>query len=231
MDNYNDIIVEQEKYYDVLAPLYEKRVDSFIRSEVPIEIQKKWEYDCKMVSQGIASIVTDAICVADIGCGPSRIPLDCVAQRIFFFDTSMNMLAQARLRHRGAGRYFIRARAQDLPLNNGKLNVVICIQLLSHLPDIECRKAINELCRIIKPNGKLFISDSMAPFPGKATTVGVIQYRTIKNRGSYRVYKHYRNPQDLARMLPNGIITFEYGKRFLFNLIWKKLDQNNERPI
>jgi len=98
--------------------------------------------------------------VADIGCGAGT---QCViwardGHEVFGLDINASLIELARLRAREAG-VKVDARvgsATALPWDTRSMDIVLCPELLEHVPD--WRAVLAEACRVLAPSGILFLS-------------------------------------------------------------------------
>jgi SAM-dependent methyltransferase len=93
----------------------------------------------------------------DAACGTGRHAAFLAArgQRVAGVDTSPAMLARARTRVPGAT--LVVGSLAALPIPTSSIDVTVCALALMHLPDL--RPAIAELARVLRPGGRLVISD------------------------------------------------------------------------
>jgi len=106
-----------------------------------------------------ADIMSSSI-VADVGIGTGFIAEGALAAgaQVIGIDSSDRMLAETRRRF--AGKRF-EARAGDiesLPLSTAEVDVVLANMVLHHASDPP--RAIREMSRVLKPNGRLVITDA-----------------------------------------------------------------------
>lgn len=106
--------------------------------------------------------------VLDAGCGTglfSRYIADLNAGKnieIFAIDASEQRIAEAKNDSKNSNYKNITFSKQDLrslDFPNNYLDIVICRFVYEHIKDI-CQEVSNELFRVLKPDGKLFIIDS-----------------------------------------------------------------------
>ncbi len=94
--------------------------------------------------------------VADVGCGKGRfarvIKDRYPSSRVFAID-----IAEAMLAHVPNGIYRAAAAMTALPLSSGSCDGAYATESLEHAVDIP--KAVEELCRIVKPGGRIAIID------------------------------------------------------------------------
>ncbi len=214
-----EIRKEQERYYDLQAAYYtdwsEKLADHGI-----LDINRNdWLLDCAKVEKALRFSVSGASRIADIGSGPSRLPMNCKAD-ITFVDVSIPMLKEAKSRYATTDCY-INARSVALPLAAESFDFVFCSQLLSHLTDKECIRSLYEMFRILAPGGALLVVDSHKPSRGTANSNEQIQVRQSIDGRCWRVYKRYRATNWFKESLPMEV-NHLYEGRFLFSLLWKK---------
>ena len=96
--------------------------------------------------------------ILDLGCGKGRFCRklkDAGFMNIIGAEPSKELIKTARKNNKDIK--FIQASATDLPFSDNEFDSLICIEVLGHIPDTE--KAVNEMARVLKPGGKLFIID------------------------------------------------------------------------
>ena len=102
----------------------------------------------------------------DVACGPGAFVL-AAAPRVRFargMDVTAEMLRRARRfqhEHCLANASFDRGEAEHLPYAQGAFDVVCCHFAFHHLTDPGV--AFREMLRVVKPTGRLFVTDSLAP--------------------------------------------------------------------
>jgi ubiquinone/menaquinone biosynthesis C-methylase UbiE len=107
-----------------------------------------------------AANIESSSVVADVGVGTGFLAEGALAAgaRVIGIDSSDRMLAEARTAF--AGQPF-EARVGDiesLPLNTAEVDVVLANMVLHHAPDPP--RAIREMSRVLKPGGRLVITDA-----------------------------------------------------------------------
>ncbi len=87
-----------------------------------------------------------------VGCGSSRdFSIVSNINPVYAFDLSFEAVRSA-----SPGTNLITADALDIPFQAGCFNLVICSEVLEHIPDIH--SAVKELHRVIRPEGTLIVS-------------------------------------------------------------------------
>lgn len=97
--------------------------------------------------------------ILDVGCGRGAFLRD-LQQRFPQADLTGVDLSAELLSQVPAGVATKQASMLDLPYPDGSFDVVLCIEALEHAIRIE--RAVSELCRVLKPGGKLIIIDKDA---------------------------------------------------------------------
>jgi len=96
--------------------------------------------------------------ILDVGCGKGRF---CRKIKDFGFiniigaEPSKELIEVAKGNNKDIK--FVQASVTNLPFGDNEFDALICIEVLEHVPDTE--KAIQEMARVLKPGGKVFIID------------------------------------------------------------------------
>jgi SAM-dependent methyltransferase len=119
----------------------------------------------------IRTLVKDELCVSvDIGCGGGHYLIDLLAplsKKATGFDINARNLSIAENRIRRQ-RLCDRAEAllgsaEDIPLPGGSVDLVLCAEVLEHLPNPE--KALQEIKRLLHSNGRAILTIPIPPDP------------------------------------------------------------------
>ena len=105
--------------------------------------------------------------VLDLGCGDSP-------YRDFFGAAAQYLRMDTVARDPEV----ITADATDLPLDDGSVDMILCFQMISDIPDLV--GGLQELARVLRPGGKVLIYESMA-------------------------YPQHDMPHDYWRVMPQGL--------------------------
>lgn len=110
-------------------------------------------------------VVPEHAVIADIGCG-TGVFLEAVKSRysdarVIGVDPDAQALtiADKRLRKQGFEVELINAFAESFPVPDDSVDVCFTTLALHHMPDESKRKAIEEMRRVLKPKGKIVITD------------------------------------------------------------------------
>ena len=98
--------------------------------------------------------------VADVGVGTGFLAEGALAAgaRVIGIDSSEGMLAEARKRFAGQRFEAQAGEVDSLPLSTAEVDVVLANMVLHHAPDPP--RAIREMTRVLKPGGRLVITDA-----------------------------------------------------------------------
>jgi len=177
----------------------------------------------------------DGELVLEVGCGYGRISRSltaCAKIRMVAIDESEAMI------HEWKTAVFpgmaCRGDATRLPFKSARFDAVVCTGVLMHLPDQ--RQALKELCRVLRPGGRLIISANnlLSPF-----ALPVWCWMKLKSK----VHQAYRSPWfyrrsltqlglDVTRMAGDTVLAvapMPHGGRWVFSLA-RVLDRHIERP-
>ena len=103
--------------------------------------------------------------VLDVGCGTGTLTLAAKryagAGEVGGIDASPEMIEVARRKaaKRGVGVDFRVALIEQLPFPDGTFDLVLSSLMLHHLPDELKREGFAEICRVLKPGGRLLAVD------------------------------------------------------------------------
>lgn len=103
----------------------------------------------------------DAKCVLDVGCGPRGL-IDYLPKSVRYVgvDCSLKYCEAAR-RLNGSRGEFVCARAENLPENIGRFDVIIASGLLHHLTDVSARAFLGQMKLFLKTGGVLLTLDGV----------------------------------------------------------------------
>lgn len=100
--------------------------------------------------------------VLDAGCGNGRNLVEIArhCKSVCGIDSAPNMLkfARKRAKREGVKAVFKSADIRNLPFKAATFDVIFCLAVLHHLKKPQHEKALQEMRRVLKPGGKLFLS-------------------------------------------------------------------------
>jgi SAM-dependent methyltransferase len=177
--------------------------------------------------------------VLDVGCGEGRHTHASALERVDVVGVDLD---PARVREARDGFEaevadaartrpgFCRADAFDLPFRTGAFDVVICSEVLEHLPEYD--RAVDELDRVLAPGGSLAVS---VPRPGPERVCWRLseEYHQVEG-GHVRVF----DPADLRSTVEDRDLEFvdsEHAHAFhapywWLKCLWWERDQAGDPP-
>ena len=128
---------------------YVKQIYEYIASEFNVTRAYKWSW----ITNFINSLPKNSL-IYDIGCGSGR-NMDYSDYRFIGFDNCESFIELCR--NKGLKAYY--SEITDIKIRDNSADALICIATFHHLSTYENRiKALQELKRIVKINGKILLS-------------------------------------------------------------------------
>jgi SAM-dependent methyltransferase len=102
--------------------------------------------------------------VVDIGCGGGALVRDLVLRGacVIGVEISAEQLAPAIARDGGSGAQYLIGVAQELPLDDASVDVVVFMRTLHHVPGAHLTEALREARRVLRPDGVLYVAEPLA---------------------------------------------------------------------
>lgn len=128
---------------------------------------------------------------ADFGCGTGRHIrhlLERNAGNIVGVDSSLPMLAQGKRKIPNINVFLLQCGLERSPFRDGSFDFALAALVLSHLADI--RPSIREFCRLLKPGGRLIITDLHESFEARGWK------RTFNDGASKYAVRNYSHSLD-----------------------------------
>jgi SAM-dependent methyltransferase len=128
---------------------YVKQIYEYIASEFNVTRAYKWSW----ITNFISSFPKGSL-IYDIGCGSGR-NMDYEDYRFIGFDNCESFIELCR--NKGLKVYY--SEITDIKIRDNSADAIICIATFHHLSTHDNRiKALKELKRLVKPNGKIMLS-------------------------------------------------------------------------
>jgi SAM-dependent methyltransferase len=101
--------------------------------------------------------------VIDVGCGGGALVRELQARgaRVTGVEISAAQLATAIARDGGSGARYVVGRAQELPLEDGSMDVVVFMRTLHHVPSRDLQAALREARRVLRVHGVLYVAEPL----------------------------------------------------------------------
>ncbi len=105
--------------------------------------------------------------VLDVGCGPDLTTPSPADGRVVGLDINPRYVSQfvsgAAANAPTTERLGTTGSAAELPFGDGRFDESRCMGLFHHLPDDFVRATVAEMCRVVKPSGRVVIIDNVWP--------------------------------------------------------------------
>lgn len=137
---WNEAMVER---YDIER--YYEKSHAFVR----------WIEKCRLAALVSLAAAQPGDRVLEVGCGAGHVLERFAGTARTGVDLSEGMVARAR-RRLGRDVTLLRASADRLPFPAGSFDVVLCTEVLEHVPDP--RAVLAELLRVVAPGGRVVVS-------------------------------------------------------------------------
>jgi 2-polyprenyl-3-methyl-5-hydroxy-6-metoxy-1,4-benzoquinol methylase len=132
--------------------------------------------------------------VVDVGCGAGRLTrtMTQMGATVVGIDPGTRQLEKARAAETIGSERFIEATAEELPVDDQSVDVVVFFNSLHHVPMEGMQQALVESRRVLRDGGALYIAEPMAQGPkfemakpfNDETVVRAEAYRVIKSAGA-----------------------------------------------
>ena len=207
-----DYIELSKKWFDKQAKVYDE-TDTLLYS-------KNGKISCKNIYDYLKDKKYNNL--LDIGCGTgyliNMLSKDYEAEFVGL-DLSPEMVKQATNKNIKNAK-FIEGKSDELPFEDNTFDVITCSQSFHHYPDTD--KAMEEVLRVLKPNGLYVLSDTgVGLFRKLGVAIDNFIYRYIGNTGDCNVSYLEKSEKDLIR---NGfnVVHKEKVTTFIYTIVGQK---------
>jgi len=109
-------------------------------------------------------VAPDGQDVLDIGCGSGALARELAVRGacVTGLEISDQQLAGARAAEPGLGVRYLVGQAQDLPLEDASLDLVVFMRALHHVPEVALLPALREARRVLRPGGAVYVAEPLA---------------------------------------------------------------------
>ncbi|MBY0097987.1 class I SAM-dependent methyltransferase [Mesobacillus maritimus] len=144
--------------YTLWSPVY----DVFFNTGIFLQARKK-AFEMSPFKEG------QKVLVVGVGTGAELEWIDHSKLDVTAIDYSPDMLNKAKAKFKDSSITFIQMDALQLNFNDESFDVVVGSLILSVVPNPN--KAVEEMIRVVKPNGNIILFDKFAPKDGKVSVL------------------------------------------------------------
>lgn len=146
----------KRRYYDLFSSFY----DRFIRLHSSDRQESMRDFLAEVADAGDGQTVID-LCT---GTGASALRLAHAGARVIGVDFSEGMLREAKRKTvGGAGVQWVQADVRALPISSCSVDRATCSYAMYELPGTMRRDVLQEVARILKPDGKFVMMEHLPP--------------------------------------------------------------------
>ena len=151
--------------YKIGSPIYDK----FFNSGLFLKARKQ-------IFQSITFNEKQKILFVGVGTGADLELVNYAELDITAIDYSPDMLRKAKIKFKNSSINFLEMDAQNLEFENESFDYIIASLILSVVPDDN--KCLQEMTRVLKPEGKIIIFDKFAP-KNKKLSLPIVLLRPV----------------------------------------------------
>lgn len=150
----------------------------------------------------VETLALDGKRVIDVGCGDGNLArhLASFGARVLGVECSPRQLAKARAAAPVPGVEIVEGVGQALPAASAEADVVVFFNSLHHVPAAVMDKAMEEAARVLRPGGRVYVSEPVAEGPffqtcrlvDDETEVRALAYRALNNCRTLKPVQEFR---------------------------------------
>lgn len=150
----------------------------------------------------VETLALDGKRVIDVGCGDGHLARHMAkfGARVLGVECSPRQLAKARAAEPVKGVEIVEGVGQALPAASGESDIVVFFNSLHHVPAAVMDKAMEEAARVLRPGGRVYVSEPIAEGPffqtcrpvDDETEVRALAYRALQNCRALKPVQEFR---------------------------------------
>jgi len=160
--------------------------------------------------------------ILDAGCGTGHQVADLISGGFDAVGLEPSVEMRQRARALNSGIEIVDGTITDLPFEDASMDGIIALEVLRYLPRGDVLRAYQEMHRVLRPGGMLFITMvNRWAIDGYALWELVLSARSRRQGGAPRAHCEFVTPREVRRdLVSHGFVEVETSGRLLIPLRW-----------
>ena len=156
-------------------------------------------------------VALESLDIIELGCGKADMARELLRRypdaRVTGLEVDQVQHAKNRANPQ-AGLTFVAAGAQAIPFAQARFDLAVMLKSLHHIPQALMKQALDDIARVLKPGGLLYVSDPSLRVPSTTSAGCITMKRSCAATPSRRLMRHYstengcKSPKSALTCLP-----------------------------